>query len=309
MPHVTNLDQIQLDGSWISIGSFDGVHRAHQEILKGMVAGAHQAGLPAVVITFYPHPSVVLRGNQGHFYLTSPDQRAELISALGVDHVITLNFTKELAATPAQDFIGLLNQRLGLKELWVGYNFALGRGREGDIPTLQRLGDIFDYRLVVSPPIEIDGQVVSSSLVRSALSKGEVDQAAHMLGRLYDLSGTVIHGDGRGHLIGIPTANLDFWPERATPTIGIYATWAWVDGVRYSAVTSIGYRPTFEDRPLQPRTETLILDFDQNLYGRQLRIEFVEYLRDEEKFPSVEALISQIQMDIEQARGSLTHEL
>ncbi|HVN56125.1 MAG TPA: bifunctional riboflavin kinase/FAD synthetase [Anaerolineaceae bacterium] len=308
MQHLSSLDQIHLDASWVTIGSFDGVHRAHQEIVARLVAGAHAQNLPAVLVTFFPHPSVVLRGNQDAIYLTTPDERAELIGALGIDTIITLKFTRELSTTPAKDFIASLSSRLGMKQLWVGFNFALGRGREGDISTLRLFGDIYGYQLVVTPPVKINEEAISSSLIRAALTKGEIDRANRMLNRCYSVEGPVMHGDGRGRSIGIPTANLDVWPEQVIPAIGVYATWTTVDGQRHPSVTNIGVRPTFENQPQQPRVETLILDFDQDLYGKKVRVEFVEYLRGERKFPSVDALLSQIRQDIERARGSLTHE-
>ena len=249
-----------------------------------------------------------MRGSQGAIYLTTPEERAELIGALGVDVVITLEFTKEFSSTPAKDFIANLSSQLGIKQLWVGFNFALGRGREGDIPTLRQLGDVYKYQLVVTPAVEIDGEAVSSSLIRAALANGDLAKANRMLGRCYSIEGPVVHGDGRGKSLGIPTANMETWAEQVIPANGIYATWTTVDGQRHPSVTSIGVRPTFENQPLWPRAETLILDFDQDLYGKTIRVEFVEYLRPEEKYPSIDALLSQIQLDIKRARGSLAHE-
>lgn len=306
MQHLTTLDQIHLDGAWITIGSFDGVHKAHQKILRGLVEGAHSAGFPAVAITFHPHPSIVLRGNRGHFYLSTPEERARLLGEQGIDIVLTVEFTREFAATPAADFIGQLNQNLGVKDLWVGYDFALGRGREGDIPTLKRLGEIYDFHVTVIPPVDVDGERISSSLIRNLLIQGDLQKANRMLGRFYGVEGPVIHGDGRGRTIGIPTANLDVWLELVIPAVGVYATWAWVEGKRHPAVTNVGVRPTFENQPLHPRIETLILDFDQDLYGKQLRVEFVEFLRGEQKFASVDALLTQIKSDIQQAQNRLS---
>jgi len=309
MQQITSLEEVSIPNSWVTIGSFDGVHRGHQMLVQDLVREAHSAGCQAVVVTFFPHPSVVLRGASGPFYLTSPEERAKLLEELGVDQVLTLRFTRELADTPAEDFIALLQRQLGMRQLWVGFNFALGRGREGDIPLLQRLGDLHDFDLHIVQPIEIDGEIVSSSLIRSLLNRGEVARAADFLGRRYVVEGEIVHGDGRGRTIGIPTANFSVWPERVLPAGGVYAGWVhFPQGERRAAVANIGVRPTFENQPPVPRLEALVLDFDQDLYGQTLSFEFVQHLRGEQRFSSVEALIEQIQKDVQTSRGVLAHE-
>ena len=303
MQHYRSLDDIHLNGCWLTIGSFDGVHLGHQAILEKLIKGARGDHQPAVVITFYPHPAVILRNRQNHTYLTSPDEKAIILDDLGVDIVITHPFDRELANMSAYDFVAQLHHHLKLSHLCVGYDFALGRGREGDIPKLRLLGEEFGYQVHVIEPLEMEGEAVSSSQIRNALFSGEVEKANQLLGRPYRLSGIVIHGDSRGRLLGIPTANLDVWKERALPKSGVYICQArWEDGT-YRAVTNVGYRPTFDNQTLAPVVETHILDFDQDIYGKNIELSFFARLRDEQKFPDIQALIKQILYDIERARS------
>ena len=307
MRHVDSLDDLRESGAFVTIGAFDGVHRGHQALLSRLVGEAHAQNAPAVVITFHPHPLVVLRGIQAPYSLTSPQERARLLEALGVDIVVTLPFTRELAALSAADFVSLLLSRLGMRELWVGYDFALGRGREGNIPYLRQAGAAFHFALRVLEPVEDAGSAVSSSQVRALLGEGAVDRAAQLLGRWYGFSGPVVHGDGRGHTIGIPTANIQPWEGQLLPLNGVYATWVEVEGQRYASVTNVGLRPTFESTPPLPRVEALLLDFDRDLYGKTVRLEFVRFLRPEQRFSGVDALLAQIREDRARAQEVLTH--
>jgi len=307
MRHLTTLDGLSLPAAWATIGSFDGVHRGHQAVIENLVQGAHQSGVPAVVITFFPHPSVVLRGPQGPFFLTTPEERAELLDGLGVDVVVTLHFDRQMAALSAEEFMRMITSHLGLRRLLVGYNFALGRGREGNVDRLRELGEQMGYTLELTRPFEMGGEVVSSSRIRALLNRGNVVEAAQLLGRPYTLSGEVVHGDGRGHGLGIPTANLSVWQERIIPAVGVYATWALIDGVRHPAVTNIGVRPTFENEPVFARVETHLLEYDRDLYGQKMQLQFMQYLRREQRFPSIQALLDQIHQDIDQTREVLGH--
>lgn len=307
MQHFTALDDLYLDHAWATIGSFDGVHRGHQAVIRRLVDGAHQDGVPAVVITFFPHPSVVLRGSNGPFFLTTPEERAALLDALGVDVVVTLRFDRQMATLTAEEFMRWLSAHLGLQRLFVGYDFALGRGREGNTTRLRELGEQLGYTLELTEPYEIGGEPVSSSRIRALLSRGNVSEVTDLLGRPYALSGDIVRGDGRGHGLGIPTANLSVWQERIVPAVGVYATWAMIDGERHAAVTNIGVRPTFENEPVFARIETHLLDFDRDLYGQKLQLEFIEYLRREQRFPSIQALLDQIHQDIARTREVLEH--
>jgi riboflavin kinase/FMN adenylyltransferase len=305
MQHYWLLDDVNLENAWLTIGSFDGVHRGHQAIIQKLTAGAHKQSLPAVVLTFHPHPSEVLRNRQEPFYLTSPEERAVLLGELGVDVVITHPFNTQVANTSALDFITSLKRQLGLTHLCVGYDFALGHGREGNIDMLGELGQEFGYTLSIVQPVELDGEVVSSSQVRQALSQGDVERAQLLLGRPYQVGGQVVPGDGRGRTLGIPTANLDVWSGRLLPAVGVYACKAHVDGVAWAAVTNIGVRPTFEGQPDEPQIEAHLLQFNQDLYGQQVQLSFVSRLRDEKRFPNIQALITQINHDIQQAHEIL----
>jgi riboflavin kinase/FMN adenylyltransferase len=302
MQHFRSLHGVLLQGSWVTIGSFDGVHLGHQAIIRRLVEGAHSQDLPAVAITFFPHPSKVLRGNGAPFYLTTPEERAEFLAGLNLDVVITLRFDKELAAFSADQFMGLLASHLGLKRLLVGHDFALGRGREGNFAVLENLGLKYGYGIEGLAPLTVNGELVSSSRIRELVGQGNISLAAAYLGRFYSVQGIVVPGDGRGRTIGIPTANLEIWHERLLPANGVYATLAQVNGVNYPSVTNVGVRPTFENQSPQPRVETHLLDFKQDLYGMNLNLEFMQYLRPEQRFASVQALIEQIRVDIEHAR-------
>jgi riboflavin kinase/FMN adenylyltransferase len=306
MRHYRSLDNVFLENSWITIGSFDGIHRGHQEIIQRLTAGAHAEKFPAVVITFHPNPALVLGKRENPAYLTSPQERAFYLAELGVDVVITHPFNKQVASTSAYSFIKNLKLHLGMSHLLVGPDFALGRDREGDIPTLSKLGEQFGYQVEVMEPVKIDGEVVSSSRIRNALASGDIILATQLLGHPYLVEGEVIPGDGRGRVIGIPTANLNTWSERQLPTSGVYVCQAQINGITYGAVTNVGVRPTFESQSETPQVEAHILDFDQQIYGEHVSLAFLSRLRDEKKFPDIQSLVNQINLDIFRARETLS---
>jgi riboflavin kinase/FMN adenylyltransferase len=305
MIHYRSLEDTSLENSWLTIGVFDGVHRGHQEILSNLTAGAHRNGAPAVVLTFWPHPGVVL-GKRKHLKsLTTPDERAELLGKLGVDVVITQPFTPEFGKLSAREFMTRVSQRLGLRSLWIGYDFALGHNREGNFARLTELGKELGYSVQAIDAVQNGEDVLSSSLIRQRVREGEVSHAAENLGRFYALSGPVVHGDGRGRKINIPTANIDYPGGKVIPAFGVYACWAWVGGEKHPAAVNIGINPTFTPDKETPNVEAHLLDFDRELYGEELKLEFVARLRDELKFDGVEALLKQIHADIERTRDIL----
>jgi riboflavin kinase / FMN adenylyltransferase len=304
MLHITSLNDVQLNNSWLTIGVFDGVHRGHQAILRQLVDGAHAAGSSAVVLTFAHHPAVVL-GHHDLKCLTTPEERAELLGALGVDVVITHPFDEKVASLSAAEFMRPIKDRLGLSRLLIGYDFALGKGREGNATRLREIGMEMGYSLQVAEAVSDESGLISSTVIRKLVAVGDVVDAANMLGRDYSLAGPVVHGDARGHLIGFPTANIHIPPEKAIPAFGIYACWAIINGERHQAAISIGIRPTFVYDQPDVRVEAYLLDFDSNLYGQTVKLDFVKRLRDELKFPSVEALIAQIESDVETVRTIL----
>ena len=307
MIHAYSLDKLDLHDSWLTIGVFDGVHRGHQLIIKKLTAGAHQSGAPAVVLTFWPHPASVL-GESGVKCLTTPDERAELLFGLGVDVVITQTFDRSVANTTAQDFTGQLKRHLGLKHMLMGYDFALGKGREGNAARLTEIGLRLGYTVEVIPAVSDESGVISSTEIRKLVGIGDVEEAVRLLGHPYSLHGPVIHGDGRGRAIGIPTANINYSSDKVIPSKGIYACWAYIGSERYRTMTNVGTNPTFTPDKQTPNVEAYLLDFDRDLYDQDIKIEFVQRLRDELKFPSVDALLAQIQLDVQKGREILSRE-
>ncbi len=288
----------------MTIGVFDGVHRGHQRILQQLIQGAHAAHASAVVLTFSPHPATVL-GRGEVKCLTTSDERAALLETYGVDAVITYPFDRSTANLSALDFMGRLRKQLDIKHLLMGYDFALGKGREGNARRLTELGRILDYSTEVIEAVSDESGVISSTEIRKLVSIGDVAEAAKLLGHTYSLHGPVIHGDGRGRKIGFPTANLQYPDEKLIPANGIYACRAWVRGGQYSAAVNVGTRPTFHSDSGQPLVEAFLLDFGHEIYGEEVRLEFIARLRDELKFPSVEALIDQMHRDVAQTRALL----
>lgn len=306
MQHLRDLNAHTLERCALTIGSFDGVHRGHQTLIRAMVEDARQKGLPAVVLTFFPHPSVVLRGRQPALYITTPEEKAALMANLGVDYVITQRFDQELSQISATAFLDKLESKLGLQVLWIGEDFALGHRREGNRLFLEEASKKRGFELHVHPPVIIGGEVVSSTRVREALRSGDVARVAHYLGRTFVVPGKVVPGANRGKRIGIPTANLEIWGQRAYPGAGVYACVAEVEEERWKAVTNIGVRPTFEQGQQLPTIEAHLLDYEgSDLYGCTMRLIFVDRLRDERRFPGPKALRDQIERDIRRARRIL----
>ena len=305
MQHYRSLEKVHIQNAWLTIGQFDGVHRGHQEIIRKLTAEAHAILAPAVVITFFPPPAVVLGKRVKPSYLTTPNERALLLGDLGVDIVITHPFDSQVAVTSAKAFTSNLRDKLGLQCLMVGYDFALGRDRAGDVVALTALGKQLGYSVKAIPPVKIDGEIISSSLIRSALSSGQVERAARFLGRDYRISGEVIPGDGRGGTIGIPTANLNVWSDRTIPASGVYVCQAKVDGETHGAVTNIGTRPTFDPKSDLIWVEAHLLDFKENIYGKVIQLDFKARLREEQRFPDIQTLVDQIHQDIFRARNIL----
>jgi riboflavin kinase/FMN adenylyltransferase len=309
MQHFQNIDALQLPASVLTIGSFDGVHLGHQALIQEMIAAAQIASIPAAVLTFYPHPSVVLQGRRPSFYITSPDEKAERLGSLGVDYVITQKFDRSLSLMRASEFLHWVKDRLQFQMLWVGGNFAFGYKREGNIKFLGEISKELDFELHVVPPILVDGEIVSSTRIREALQSGEVSRATRYLGKPFILRGVVEPGSGRGKKLGIPTANLKLWDEMAYPSAGVYACFSKVNGKTYKAVVNIGVRPTFNDDLDAPLIEAHLLNFDGDLYGQDIELSFVQRLRREQRFNDPQDLQAQIQRDIENAKDILIETL
>lgn len=291
--------------STVTIGVFDGVHRGHQYLIGQLVRQTHEQGRRAVVLTLFPHPDVVLHGQAGRYYLTTPEQKATQLGALGVDCVITHPFDTAVRTIRATEFVDQLRDRLDMRSLWVTADFALGYKREGDFVFLQAQGAEKGFEVVSIDLLGGDSSgVISSTAIRGALEKGNVTQAADWLGRPYAVEGEVIHGDHRGRTIGFPTANVDVWAEQIVPANGVYACRVTLESQHFEAVTNIGQRPTFNGTGT--RIEAHLLDFDREIYGQRLTVEFIERLRGEQKFSGIAALVAQIGADVIQARALLT---
>lgn len=304
MQHYNSFEEVNLQNSWLTVGVFDGVHRGHQQIIKKLTTGAHANDAPAVVLTFDPHPASVLGGHEIKC-LTLPDERVALLGNSGVDVVITERFTRELSAVTAYDFMSRLTHHLGLKHLLIGYDFALGKGREGNATRLTEIGSELGYGVEVVSALSDESGVISSTEIRKLIEVGNVREAARLLGRPYSLHGPVIHGDGRGKTIDVPTANIAYSHEKMIPARGIYACWAYLNDIKYPAAINIGTNPTFTPDKQTPNVEAHLLDFRREIYGEDVRLEFVERLRDELRFNSVAVLLEQIWKDVEMTRKIL----
>jgi riboflavin kinase/FMN adenylyltransferase len=304
MLHYRSLEEVTLPGSWLTVGVFDGVHRGHQQILNKLVAGAHANGLPAVVLTFDPHPAKLF-GRGDIKLLTLPGERARLLGTFGVDVVITQTFDRSLAETTAFDFMQRLKTRLGLVRLILGYDSTLGKNREGNAARLTEIGLELGYGVETVAAVGDESGVISSTEIRKLVAIGRVDEAARLMGHPYQLQGLVTHGDRRGRTIGFPTANLEYAREKVLPAGGIYACWAYLGEEKYKAAVNLGTNPTFTPDKQTLNVEAYLLDFKREIYGEMMRLEFIARLRDELKYDSVEALIQQIHRDVEQTRQIL----
>jgi len=307
MQHLKSIDDLQLESCELTIGSFDGIHIGHQAIIQQMKFVAAKSHAPVVVLTFHPHPSIVLRGNRPAFYINTPDEKATQLGALGVDFVITQRFDINLSKIKAADFLDWISRQLNFRGLWAGENFALGHQREGNRSYLEKASHTRGFELHIVEPMLEGGEIVSSTRVREALHSGDVSRVARYLGRYFAIPGKVVKGAGRGKELGIPTANLKIWNKRAYPGIGVYACMAKVGGKDYRAVTNIGVRPTFDEDRSEPIIEAHLLDFEGDMYGEEITLSFIERLRDERRFSGVDELLREIERDIHRAKSILSN--
>jgi riboflavin kinase/FMN adenylyltransferase len=288
--------------SAVTIGVFDGVHRGHQHLVGTLLESARREGLASVAITFNPHPRAVLQPGTKVTYLTSLEERVELLQSLGLDAVGVLAFTSELAHLEPREFLALLVEELDMRLLVVGPDFAFGRNRSGTVAVSREIGEQLGFRVEVAPMLDEGGEKVGSTVVRQALADGDVSRVAMLLGRPFSLRGPVVTGDKRGRELGFPTANMAIGLDRALPSYGVYVTRAYVRETAYESCTSIGVRPMFDVEP-RPTVETFILDFDGDIYGEEMRIDLLERLRNEESFESVDDLVTQMHKDIDNSRS------
>jgi riboflavin kinase / FMN adenylyltransferase len=302
------LDQVPNDfgPSACTIGVFDGVHRGHRALVRRVLADAERNDLIPTVVTFDRHPLALIAPGREPKMLSTVQERAEIFLSLGIQAVVVLTFDEELRGLPAERFVSdILVERLRAKRITIGANFRFGKDQAGTIQTLDELSSIYGYETNIFALQMDDDQIVSSSLVRKHLADGQVERAASELDRPFRLSGVVEKGAGRGKGLGFPTANLQVDPAMIVPKVGVYAGWAITEaGQRVPMAVNIGFNPTFEDRS-EPVVEAFLLDFDGDLYGQDLTLEFLHRLRDEAKFDTPEALIEQIADDVVRTRDLL----
>ncbi|MFZ5758445.1 MAG: bifunctional riboflavin kinase/FAD synthetase [Thermodesulfobacteriota bacterium] len=294
-----------IPNSFVTIGNFDGVHLGHQMLFSEVMSRAYRLKGTSVAITFNPHPLKVVRPQSGIKLISNCEQKRELIELAGLDVLIIIPFTREFAATPAEQFVDrVLLKTIGMRELVVGYDYAFGKGREGDIAFLRRQGELKNFPVTVVEPFYVDGVLASSTKVRELVSAGKMDEVKQLLGRAYQIRGEVIRGKQRGGAeLGFPTANLHISEEDLCPRHGVYVTQVVYDGKCYGGVLNIGYNPTFGDERLA--AETHIFDFNQDIYGKPIKINLLRFLRPERKFAGPEELARQIAEDIRQAKTVL----
>ena len=286
-----------------TIGNFDGVHVGHKKIIAAVKEEAKQKGLSSCVITFHPHPQKVLQ-NIDIPLLVPIRERLKLLEKEGVDVVACYTFTKDIAKMPAKDFVtDILIGKLNLKHLIVGPGFSFGRKREGNLDLLDKMGKEYDFDTEVVETALIDGEIVSSTAIRNLVREGNMVKAGKFLGYNFYIEGQVKEGERRGRQIGFPTANLDTdWD--ILPKVGVYATLAHVDGRVLNSITNVGYRPTFGNNELV--IETHIFNFNEDIYNKRIEVEFVDRVRDEQKFNGPQALVEQIKKDVDRVNVILS---
>jgi riboflavin kinase/FMN adenylyltransferase len=299
----TELSLGRIKNPVLTLGNFDGVHLGHQKIFQQLNKRASQTGGQSVVFTFIPHPVQVLKPQKVLPIITLFEEKVQLIAGLGIDFLVCATFDKAFANLTAAEFVEkVLCDTLGVRSVFVGYDYVFGRGREGDINYLKKIAKQRDFSVEIIDPVFLDGQIVSSSRIRQLVQEGDMPLTTRMLGRNFSVTGTVVEGKRRGKELGFPTANLklknDLFPKQ-----GVYATNIELDGKAYKGMTNIGTNPTFKDGVLS--IETYIFDFNRDCYGEELKVFFVERLRDEKAFRSPEELIAQLKDDERRSREIL----
>lgn len=291
----------QVPHAVVTIGTFDGVHRGHQEILRNMVNRAKEIGGESVVVTFYPHPRQVLSHDSGIRFISTQEEKIAHLEALGIDNLIIIKFTKEFAAIPSEDFIkDYLVKNIQPAVLIIGYDHHFGKGRTGDFEMLYELGSQYHFKVEKIQEQDVDNVAVSSTKIRHYLENGDIKHANMLLGYEFSYTGKVVHGQQVGQKMGYPTANIEVSEEfQLIEKQGVYATFAEIDGKSYPAMTYIGKRPTMDDNRPQS-IETHIISFNGTLYDKEIKIRFVDFVRDDKKFDNFEALKRQIGIDEQQ---------
>ncbi len=287
---------------FLAIGVFDGVHRGHQAVISTSADHAQAVNGTPVVVTFDPHPEKVLRPQAAPHLLSATQHKIALIRALGVGHLLIINFDKQFAATEPEDFVGqLVTHSKPLQEICVGHEWSFGKNRRGNLDLLKKLGAKMNFHVIGVTPIKSNDEVVSSTAIRRAVERGDFARAAAMLGREYTILGTVVRGDDLGKKIGFPTANLSAHSEQFPPN-GVYAAEACINGEVRRGVLNLGVRPTITSGKSERVLEVHLFDFNREIYGKDVEVRFVKFLRPEMKFKNVDELTAQIRRDVDQAR-------
>lgn len=294
----------ELPETVVALGFFDGIHKGHQTVIKQAVSKAVEEQMESAVITFYPHPSVVLKNNHDVKYITPIKEKQEVLERLGVDRLYIVTFNKQLSSLSPQEFIDHFIIGLHIKHVVAGFDFTYGHKGKGNMDNIETYSHgKFGYTII--DQVSIDNEKVSSTKIRSLLAEGEVEKVTELLERPLVTSGTVIEGDKRGREIGFPTANIKYSEEALLPKPGIYAVGVMIDGTRYNGMASLGINPTFTENRTDLSLEVNILDFHDDLYGKEIVIEWYKFFRNEEKFNQVEELIEQMKQDEQLIRNYL----
>lgn len=297
------------DATFVTIGTFDGIHIGHQKILKDLISSAKEKNSKSVLLTFFPHPRMVLQQNVSIELLNTIDEKSQLLEEMGLDYLIIHPFSKEFSRLTALDFVrDVLVNQLNTSKLIIGYDHHFGKNREGNIDQLREYSHLFDFEVEEIPAQDIDDVSVSSTKIRNALHNGLLKTANNYLGYNYMLHGTVVNGKKLGGKIGFPTANIDVVEDyKLIPKTGVYVIQSTIDGKNYKGMMNIGYRPTVDGN--HQTIEAHFFDFNGDLYGKFLKIEFLYFLREEQKFDSVEKLVLQLNQDRENALDYIQNNL
>ncbi|MCI5720948.1 MAG: bifunctional riboflavin kinase/FAD synthetase [Firmicutes bacterium] len=297
-----NLAEINaMEPTALALGNFDGVHLGHQALIGAMVEKAHEKGTKAAVFTFSNHPRNLLPGRTPVLNITMEGQKSQIIESLGVDYLFNIEFTEEIMTMEPESFIReLLVGRLNAKDVFCGFNYNYGFKAKGNTQLLKKMGAELGFDVWEMPPFYIEDDVVSSSLIRTLIASGQVEKCETYLGRNYAIDGEVVVGNRLGRKLGFPTSNLVISPNMVTPPNGVYVTYCTYNGHRYPSVTNVGHKPTIGE--YEKNVETHIFNFDKELYGKHISVEFLEKTRDEVKFDNIEELSEQILRDCRDAR-------
>lgn len=293
------------EGTVVTVGTFDGVHRGHWAVLQEIRARARARGLRSVLVTFHPHPLRIVRPEAAPRLLTTPDEKKEVLAESGLDYAVFLSFSRALSRYSPDRFVReILMDRLSVRELVIGYDHGFGRGRSGDADTLRAIGAREGFAVDVVRPVLAGDDAISSTRIRAAVARADLALATAGLGRPYSVRGLVVRGDGRGRQLGFPTANLGgVSPDKALPPPGVYAVRGSVRSGVYDGALHLGPRPTFPGA--SPSIELHLIDFEGDLYGEEVRVDFIERIREIRPFASVEALVDQMRADVSSARRTL----